>query len=119
MIQQCDCSIDVDCYASCYREQIRKARKQHKCCECDEPILPGEKYEYASGVWEGRPDSFRTCLPCVRIRNHYCRHGFIFGELVTQIMDCLGFDYRTFPNGEGDDPDHPCAPEKVLAGDAS
>jgi hypothetical protein len=100
MTRDCDCSVDVDCYPSCYREQQRTARKSHECCECHEPIVAGQKYEYASGVWDGSPGSYRTCLPCARIRDHYCAHGFILGSLRTQLQDCLGFDYLTAPEPE-------------------
>lgn len=45
-----------------------KARKQHVCCECGIAIEPGDEYERAFGVWDGHPDTFRTCVDCVRAR---------------------------------------------------
>lgn len=56
---------------SCFSTTTRVARKPHHCCECDEVIAPGQRYEYASGIWDGRPDAFKTCLSCVEIRDHF------------------------------------------------
>jgi len=91
----CDCSIDSYDYEnpSTSREQWRKARKQHTCCECGLTIEPGEKYQYISGIWDGRPGSFKTCTPCAAIRNDFCRGGYIFGELREQLWNCLDIDY--------------------------
>lgn len=42
----------------------RKARKEHRCCECDAPILRGEKYVIASGKWSGEISTFRQHVLC-------------------------------------------------------
>jgi hypothetical protein len=90
----CDCSIDVDEGATCAWEEWRTARKPHVCCECRETIEPGETYEHARGVWGGRWYAYRTCAPCARIRQDYCRWGWEYGALAEQIEACLGFNYR-------------------------
>jgi len=46
----------------------RKARKHHTCCECGGTIQKGEKYIFASGVWDGEGMSFRTCVDCDELR---------------------------------------------------
>jgi hypothetical protein len=69
----------------CFDSGTRVARKAHVCCECGESIAKGQKYEYASGVWEGRPDSFKTCLPCVEIRDHFACDGWIYGQLWSDL----------------------------------
>jgi hypothetical protein len=56
---------------SCYSECTRTARKEHTCDECEAKIRPGEQYNYESGVWDGRPSSYKTCLPCIDIRHHF------------------------------------------------
>ena len=66
---------------SCSYQETRKARNAHVCCECRKPIERGQRYEYASGVWDGRPDSFKTCLLCVEIRNHFACEGWIYEQL--------------------------------------
>ena len=45
----------------------RKARKQHKCCECGGKINPGETYEYICGKWDYF-DTFKTCEKCADLR---------------------------------------------------
>lgn len=66
---------------ACSRSVTRTARKEHRCYECRETIVPGQKYEYCSGIWDGSPSAFKTCLSCVEIRNHFACDGWIFGEL--------------------------------------
>ena len=41
----------------------------HKCCECNREILHGEQYEYISGIWDGEPASYKTCLDCKSLRD--------------------------------------------------
>lgn len=53
---------------SCYRMVVRTARKQHSCCECRGQIQPGERYNYHSGVWDGRAESFKVCPECDGLR---------------------------------------------------
>ena len=59
---------------SCFREIYRVARKRHKCCECGGIIEPLDVYQYISGVWDGEPESFKTCTPCVEARDFYEEH---------------------------------------------
>lgn len=59
----------MDTRQDCISFRIVKARKQHKCCECDELIDKDERYHYTSGVWGGTPNSFKQCLNCGDIFN--------------------------------------------------
>ncbi len=93
----CDCSCDVDWGPSFCTDTIRKARKEHQCCECADTIHPGQKYERVFGVWDGSKRTFITCLPCVAIRERYCPNGWLYGRLVEQIQECLQFDYTRVP----------------------
>ncbi len=43
-----------------YTDSIHKARKEHKCMLCQQPILKGEKYHRQSGKYCG--DFFDRCL---------------------------------------------------------
>lgn len=95
----CDCSTDEGESVRCSRVTIRKARKPHQCCECGEPILPGQRYEDATGIdCDGEAYGYSTCMTCKAIRDDYCPHGFMYSCLAETIQDCLGFDYRTLPN---------------------
>jgi len=70
--QSCECTIDSFDHGwdspEAFKAIIRKARKSHKCYECDRKIKPCEEYEVASGIWSGRPDRFKTCADCLSIR---------------------------------------------------
>jgi hypothetical protein len=68
------------------------ARKQHACCECDEPILIGTKHERYAIFWDGTAEAHRTCLSCVEIRDHFACSGWIFGQVWSDIEE------NFFPN---------------------
>lgn len=99
---QCDCSIIDYERSDVYEDKIQKARKEHVCCECSGTIKVGDQYEYVKGLWEGTFSIYKTCIPCKSIRDRYCPHGFLFGELRNSIFECLEFDYIT---NEGTDDD--------------
>ena len=65
--------MSVDCYcdfdpATIYNRELRKARKEHRCTECGQPIRFGQQYENVFGVWEGSAWSFKTCEGCCDLR---------------------------------------------------
>ena len=55
--------------SSCYSLKKRKARKQHKCCECKGVIQAGEVYNLHSGIWNCEPASFKVCADCEELRD--------------------------------------------------
>jgi hypothetical protein len=91
----CCCGNEDYEHAELYNETFPIAKKEHECVECGEPILPGQKYHRVEGKWEGHWGTYKTCYPCYHIREDYCECGFIFGELVESIWNCLGFNYLT------------------------
>jgi len=92
----CSCACSVfDEAADHYHAEMRKARKQHVCCECDETIEPGETYERVSSVYDGDWSHAKTCALCVKIRDEICCNGFVHGQLRVDIQDAYGFDYVT------------------------
>lgn len=96
----------------------RKARKEHRCCECRHVILAGAIYEYASGIWDGSPNSYKTCDRCVRLREAHIQAEKesseeerlagplhqrtwidppctpVFGQLISMIGECCREDRR-------------------------
>lgn len=52
-----------------FGQKQRKARKEHKCCECGSLIKAGEVYMYSHGVWDGSGSSFKQCLDCSEVSN--------------------------------------------------
>lgn len=88
----------MDCeMPQAFQQKMRKAKKEHKCCECHKIIAVGETYEYSSGVWDGRPASFKTCTECVAIRSEYTQST---GE-PTSFCDLGSTIYDTFYRGFG------------------
>lgn len=71
----------------CSTSTVRTARKDHRCYECHEVIPKGSRYEYASGIWDGSPSAFKTCLSCVEIRNHFGCEGWIYGQLWSDLEE--------------------------------
>lgn len=61
------CCIDFDGPEFC-TEVWRKAKKEHKCCECGATIQVGEEYEYISGKWDGYFSTYTTCEKCADLR---------------------------------------------------
>lgn len=47
-------------------EHRPKARKAHQCSVCTGPIHPGETYERATYVYDGRVYDWLTCAACER-----------------------------------------------------
>lgn len=93
---ECSCttSIDHGCGPSCCNEKIRTAKKQHSCYECGNLINRGDKYEYTSGIWDGDPRSYKTCLDCKSLRDVFFRSW-----IYTQIWDDFreSFDLDSIP----------------------
>lgn len=90
-----DCAcITVDCGAfpaARFKNQNRTARKAHRCCECHKIINPGEQYRYDSGIWDGEPQSFKTCLDCVSIQSvYFCE--WTFGEIWNDLRENMNED---------------------------
>ena len=76
---------DTD-YPSVFSDEVRMARKVHKCCECPNPILPGQKYHLFKGCYEGEWLRFKTCMECDDLRYELRKdyrddEGPAFGEL--------------------------------------
>ncbi len=90
----CGTRYDID-YPELYHESFPVAKKEYKCCECGEPIKPGQKHHAATGFWEGDWLTYRTCMTCYRIREDYCGGEFVFGELRDTLLQCLELDYIT------------------------
>ena len=77
----CPLSSGEDGQADFYSTSVQAARKAHKCCECEEEIPAGVRYEKIAGVWEGSWSTYRTCLSCVEIRTHFACAGWLFGQV--------------------------------------
>jgi hypothetical protein len=72
----------------------RKYKTEHECDECGTVIPCGamhERLRYAEHRYDNRRGSvstYRTCLLCVEIRNHFaCGNGWICGEVWSQLEE--------------------------------
>lgn len=79
---QCCPLTEGDEPATLYHSVTIVARRDHGCDECSESIPRGAAYERVKGLWDGRWSTFKTCLSCVEIRNHFgCGRGWCHGTL--------------------------------------
>lgn len=51
-----------------YNYTLRKANKQHTCCECEGKIEEDETYYFHYGVWDGQWYNFKVCSDCGKLR---------------------------------------------------
>jgi hypothetical protein len=95
---ECSCTINVDHDGgpSFHNENIQTARKKHRCYECLKDILPGEKYEYVSGVWDGDFMVYKTCLDCKSIRDTFFDSWF-YTQVWENFQDEFGYHDSVVP----------------------
>lgn len=61
--------IDHDFETPALYERVgRKARKEHRCEECQRPIRPGERYIFHKGLSDGSWWQAKICSRCTRVR---------------------------------------------------
>lgn len=76
-----------------YECDKRKARKEHKCCECRGVIQVGETYNYHHGIWPDGPEQYKTCLECEALRTEldkdipYDDERTAFGNLYESVFE--------------------------------
>ena len=85
------CSIDDVERCTVLSDQIRKARKAHKCYECGREILAKESYRYETTIMDGYPpEAHKTCMHCNegprKLLYEKC-HGFVYGQILEDIED--------------------------------
>lgn len=91
----CNCSVDGYDPPTVYLVHRYKARRSHTCCECQREIKKRETYEQATGRWDGEWSTYKTCLGCLRIRDHLSPDGWMHGGLAEAVEECIGFNYVT------------------------
>lgn len=79
----------MSCYCdteapSVFASATPKAKKAHRCCECNGVIQPGETYQRYWGVWDGEAATYRICSDCNEAAKWY-----------TSLVKCFG-DCRSF-----------------------
>ena len=69
---------DLDGPATVLSQKIVKARKQHRCCNCDNPIKPSVSYEKIVTVEDGGLYTYKTCEDCLSIRDAFFCTSYYF-----------------------------------------
>lgn len=69
-----------------FRQNKRKAHREHTCFECGTKIVIGETYYVSTGCWDGKWSEFKTCVDCEKLREDlrsksFNGEGAAFGEL--------------------------------------
>lgn len=90
------CSCDLK-RPDVFEENRRRARKLHRCSECDADILPGAMYWSIRGLWDGRWGNFKQCSHCNAIADRFMSETdccYCVGGLYDDLMeyDFLMFD---------------------------
>ena len=82
------CDVGDGGFFDVYRTTTRTAAKLHRCYECDGVILPGDRYEVATMLYEGWWDTCRSCLACVEGPMAFVRRncgGVLHGGVVDHL----------------------------------
>lgn len=58
-----------------YTERMQRAKKQHRCCACNEEIRLKDQYAYISAAFAGEFVTFKRCLRCQAMHNHLRLYG--------------------------------------------
>ena len=83
----CNCD---DTSPDAFTRRTVRARKAHRCVECDAAIPAGASYEVISGIWGGEPDRFRTCSTCAEVRHLFERRpGAHCPVTVGDLYECI------------------------------
>lgn len=76
------CSVDFSDESDCvdpvefFTKTTPKARKEHVCAECKEPIQKGERYTRIAYKFEGTMDCDRLCASCAEAKAEFEYHIF-------------------------------------------
>ena len=95
MPNECACiyvDTEFDSYGFSNR-RIRKARKEHKCCECGRMIMKDEQYELVAGNWYDCWEHYKTCYDCTVIRDFFFCDGYYFTEMKERMQEHIS-DFR-------------------------
>jgi hypothetical protein len=97
----CIGSGDYEGYCEFFQSDVRKARKEHRCCECNRVITRGANYVAVRGKYEGDFWSETLCCDCDEIGSAFACDGgrlycqlwedmeYVFDKLTTACFDRL------------------------------
>lgn len=87
---ECVCDpVEPDGFCQVWIPKTRRASRPYKCCECGEPIKPGELYEHLFTKYEDDIGTHRTCMFCAvefeRLMN-LMPDGLVKGDLACALV---------------------------------
>lgn len=87
---------ECDEYVTVYERTQRRSRKDHECCECGAgAIKRGDLYDDISMLFDGSWSSWRECLLCAEIGDHFsCGGGRVAGTLWSDLEENFFPDMR-------------------------
>ena len=93
---ECYCEpMDADEGCTVWEVSWRKARKEHKCCECNDTIKLGDRYEYIFSIFEGDVNQYKTCEFCANEFERLAKkYGGDFNMCKTDLACVLVYDMR-------------------------
>ena len=79
---------DCDGYPEIQEVRWPRAKKEHRCGECNRAIAKGENYQRCSGKFDGEFYDEKTCAQCAEIRSALsCEAWPVFGEMWNEIEE--------------------------------
>lgn len=80
---------DGDGYVTVLSAARRRARKAHRCTECQRTIGVVEQYQHEATIFDGDFEVHRICAHCMRVRAWLDRNcgGWLYGGLWEDISE--------------------------------
>ena len=82
-----------------YDEARKKARKNHKCCECKKEIKKGDSYIYIHGLWNDKWDSYHMCEECEEVKDYIYKK--YYSDYGSDGMPAIGEVHEWIKETEG------------------
>lgn len=89
---------DPDDMCTVLRTCTPTAMQPHKCDECRREIRKGEQYLREVTLFDGKVETWKTCIDCESIRKNFFKEGFFYGEIKAMLHDYVR-------DGNGDVPE--------------
>jgi hypothetical protein len=87
------------------KNEIRKAKKDHRCDFCTGTIKKGENYEYQFNKADGDTYEWKSHVKCAKLANYFNMYDELYGDGLGTDEFCDNIDeifYKEF-NGENQD----------------
>jgi len=83
------CTVEYDNYCSVWREEFRKARKEHYCDTCGATIHPGDRYLSLFAISDGERCVEKQCEACQVIAERFAREHNVEAPFPSSLLPFL------------------------------